>query len=57
MLRPHKARRYRRCALPAGKRRLRNSGDREILVPAVPEFIREINVDEGFVTVRLIDGM
>ena len=32
-------------------------GDREILVPAVPEFICEINVDQGFVTVRLIDGM
>ena len=32
-------------------------GNREILIPAVPEFIREINVDEGYVTVRLIDGM
>lgn len=32
-------------------------GEREILVPAVPEFIKETNIDGGFIKVRLIDGM
>ena len=30
---------------------------REYLIPAVPEFILERNVDEGFIRVRLIEGM
>lgn len=33
------------------------SGDREYLIPGVPEFILERNLDEGFVRVRLIEGM
>ena len=32
-------------------------GKREILVPAVPEFIIETNIEEGFIRFRLIDGM
>ena len=32
-------------------------GERELMVPAVPEFISEVNVDEGFIRVRLIEGM
>ncbi|MDR0951977.1 MAG: ribosome maturation factor RimM [Oscillospiraceae bacterium] len=32
-------------------------GDREILIPAVPEFILKTDVDAGVITVRLIDGM
>ena len=32
-------------------------GVREILVPAVPDFIEEINVGDGFILVRLIEGM
>ncbi len=32
-------------------------GDREILVPAVPEFVREIDVEAGRITFRLIEGM
>jgi len=32
-------------------------GKREILVPAVPEFIIETNIDEGYVKLRLIEGM
>lgn len=32
-------------------------GDREILIPAVPEFILETNVDGGYIRVRLIEGM
>jgi 16S rRNA processing protein RimM len=32
-------------------------GDREILIPAVPEFILETNVEGGYIKVRLIEGM
>lgn len=32
-------------------------GEREYLIPGVPEFILERNLDEGFVRVRLIEGM
>lgn len=32
-------------------------GEREILIPAVDEFITEINVDGGYIKVRLIEGM
>jgi 16S rRNA processing protein RimM len=32
-------------------------GEREILVPAVPEFVDEINAGEGFISFRLIEGM
>jgi len=32
-------------------------GEREILVPAVPDFVEEINVAEGFIRLRLIEGM
>ena len=33
------------------------SGEREILIPAVPQFIIEKNVDAGYIKVRLIEGM
>ncbi|MEG0777271.1 MAG: ribosome maturation factor RimM [Oscillospiraceae bacterium] len=33
------------------------SGEREILIPAVPEFILKTDVSAGLITVRLIDGM
>lgn len=32
-------------------------GEREILIPAVPEFILETNIEGGYVKVRLIEGM
>ena len=32
-------------------------GKREILVPAVPEFVREIDVEGGKIVFRLIEGM
>lgn len=32
-------------------------GPREILVPAVPEFVSEVNTERGFITLRLIEGM
>ena len=33
------------------------SGEREILIPAVPEFVLKTDVEAGVVTVRLIEGM
>jgi len=32
-------------------------GEREILVPAVPEFIVETSLEEGFIKLRLIEGL
>ena len=32
-------------------------GEREIMSPVVPEFILETNVEEGYIKVRLIEGM
>lgn len=32
-------------------------GTREIMIPAVPEFIRKTDADAGVITVRLIEGM
>ena len=32
-------------------------GEREIMVPAVPEFILETNITDGYIRVRLIEGM
>jgi 16S rRNA processing protein RimM len=30
---------------------------KEILVPAVPEFIKEVNIENGYIKLRLIEGM
>ena len=35
---------------------IRKNGQ-EILIPVVKEFVEEVNVDEGYVKVRLIEGM
>lgn len=32
-------------------------GEREIMIPAVPEFILETNIETGYIKVRLIEGM
>lgn len=32
-------------------------GEKEYLIPSVPEFILERNIDEGFIRVKLIEGM
>ena len=32
-------------------------GEREIMIPAVPQFILETNVAQGYIKVRLIEGM
>ena len=33
------------------------AGEREILIPAVPQFILETNIEGGYIKVRLIEGM
>lgn len=33
------------------------SGEREIMIPAVPQFILETNIQRGYLKVRLIEGM
>jgi len=42
--------------LPSGSV-LEIRGKREILVPAVPDFLLEIRPDKGFVRVHLIEGL
>ena len=32
-------------------------GEREIMVPAVPEFVKEINITKGVIKFKLIEGM
>jgi 16S rRNA processing protein RimM len=32
-------------------------GEREIMIPVVPEFILETNIEEGYIKVHLIEGM
>jgi len=32
-------------------------GAREILIPAVPDFVEEINTDKGYIKLHLIEGM
>ena len=32
-------------------------GEREILIPAVPEFIKNVDLESGLITVHLIEGM
>ena len=43
--------------LPAGNVYVIRGGEREIMVPAVPQFIAETNVEGGYIKVRLIEGM
>ncbi len=42
---------------PASNVYVVKGGETEHMIPAVPEFIVETNVDEGFIRVRLIEGM
>lgn len=32
-------------------------GEREYMIPAVSEFLEDVNVDEGYIKVRLLEGM
>lgn len=42
---------------PAGHDVYVIEGESELMIPAVDEFIQDINLDEGIMTVRLIEGM
>jgi len=42
---------------PANNVYVVKGGERELLIPAVPDFVPETNVDGGYITVRLIEGL
>ena len=43
--------------LPANNVYVIRGGEREIMVPAVSQFIAETNVDEGFVRINMMEGL
>lgn len=43
--------------LPANNVYVVRGGERELMIPAVPDFIAETNVDEGYLAVNLIEGL
>jgi len=43
--------------LPAGNVYVVRGGERELMIPAVPEFIAETDVDGGYLLVNLIEGL
>lgn len=43
--------------LPANNVYVVRGGEREILIPAVPEFIAETNVEEGYIRVNMMEGL
>ena len=43
--------------LPANNVYVVRGGPRELMIPAVPQFIAETNVDEGFIRINIIEGL
>lgn len=43
--------------LPANNVYVVRGGDREIMIPAVPQFIAETNVEGGFIRVNMMEGL
>ena len=43
--------------LPANNVYVVRGGEREILIPAVPDFIAETNIEEGFLRVNMMEGL
>ena len=43
--------------LPANNVYVVRGGPRELMIPAVPQFIAETNVDEGFVRINVMEGL
>ena len=43
--------------LPANNVYVVKGGPRELMIPAVPQFIAETNVEEGFVRVNMMEGL
>ena len=42
---------------PANNVYVVKGGERDLLIPAVPDFVLETNADAGYMTVRLIEGL
>ena len=43
--------------LPASNVYVVRGGERELMIPAVPQFIAETNVEQGFILVHLMEGL
>ena len=43
--------------LPASNVYVIRGGEREIMIPAVPAFVAETNVEEGFIRINMIEGI
>ena len=43
--------------LPASNVYVIRGGEREIMIPAVPAFVAEANVEEGFIRINMIEGI
>lgn len=43
--------------LPANNVYVVKGGERELMIPAVPQFIEETNIEEGYLRVKLMEGL
>ena len=43
--------------LPASNVYVVRGGERELMIPAVPQFIAETNVEDGFIRVNMMEGL
>ena len=43
--------------LPANNVYVVKGGERELMIPAVPQFVTETNVEEGYISVRMMEGL
>ena len=43
--------------LPANNVYVVKGGERELMIPAVPQFIAETNIEGGFIRVNLMEGL
>ena len=43
--------------LPANNVYVVRGGEREWMIPAVPEFVAEVNIDEGYMRINLMEGL
>ena len=43
--------------LPANNVYVVRGGQRELMIPAVPQFIKETNIDQGYLSVEMMEGL
>ena len=43
--------------LPANNVYVVRGGERELMIPAVPQFIAQVNIEEGYLRVNMIEGL